>query len=131
MLNKLLASMVIIKNYVNMSFRNHKFRPSAPTSIPVVEQTLKTSVVDGVDTFTRVDVDSLSKPLLPSADDYKLSALLQSGSPLNYVNPQIYENPERDAQYFVENNLTDELSDVPRETEPVEVPRETEPFVPQ
>lgn len=109
--------MVIIKNYVNMSFRNHKFRPSAPTSQRVVEQTLKTSVVDGVDTFTRVDVDALSKPLLPSADDYKLSALLQSGSPLNYVNPQIFENAELEAEHFVETNLTDESPDVPRETE--------------
>lgn len=109
--------MVMIKNYVNMAFRNHKFRPSAPTSQPVVEQTLKTNVVHGVDTFTRVDVDALSKPLLPSADDYKLSALLQSGSPLNYVNPQIFENAELDAQQFVEKNLTDEPSEVPRETE--------------
>lgn len=110
--------MVMTKNYVNMSFRNHKFRPSAPTSQPVVEQTLKTNVVDGVDTFTRVDVDALSKPLLPSADDYKLSALLQSGSPLNFVNPQIFENAELDAQQFVEKNLTDEPTEVPRESEP-------------
>lgn len=112
--------MVIIKNYVNMSFRNHKFCPSAPTSQRVVEQTLKTDVVDGVDTFTRVDVDSLSKPLLPSTDDYKLSALLQSGSPLNFVNPQIFENAELDAQQFVEKNLTDDSTDVPRETESFE-----------
>lgn len=110
--------MVMTKNYVNMSFRNHKFRPSAPTSQPVVEQTLKINVVDGVDTFTRVDVDALSKSLLPSADVYKLSALLQSGSPLNYVNPQIFENAELDAQQFVEKNLTDEPTDVPREIEP-------------
>lgn len=109
--------MVIPKIYVNMAFRNHIFRPSAPTSQPVVEQTLKTNVVHGVDTFTRVDVDALSKPLLPSADDYKLSALLQSGSPLNYVNPQIFENAELDAQQFVEKNLTDEPIEVPRETE--------------
>lgn len=117
--------MVIIKNYVNMSFRNHKFRPSAPTSQRVVEQTLKTSVVAGVDTFTRVDVDALSKPLLPSADDYKLSALLQSGSPLNYVNSQIFENPELDAQHFVEDNLTDDSSDVSRETESSELQQVT------
>lgn len=116
-LSKPLVSMVLTKNYVNMAFRNHKFRPSAPTSQSVVEQTLKTDVVEGVETFTRVDVNALSKPLLPSADDYKLSALLQSGSPLNFVNPQIFENAELDAQHFVENNLTDEPVDVPRETE--------------
>lgn len=118
--NNPLASMVLTKNYVNMAFRNHKFRPTAPASQPVVEQTLKSSVVEGVDTFTRVDVNSLSKPLLPSADDYKLSALLQSGSPLNYVNPQIFENVELDAQQFVENNLTDDSADVSRETESLE-----------
>lgn len=112
--------MVLTKNYVNMSFRNHKFRPSAPTSQCVVEQTLKACVVDGVDTFTRVDVDALSKPLMPSVDDYKLSALLQSGSPLNFVNPQIFENAELDAQHFVEKNLTDDSTDVSRETEPFE-----------
>lgn len=110
--------MVMTKNYVNMAFRNHKFRPSAPISQPVVEQTLKSNVVDGVDTFTRVDVNALSKPLLPSADDYKLSALLQSGSSLNYVNPQIFDNAELDAQQFVEKNLTDESPVFPRETEP-------------
>lgn len=114
--------MVMTKNYVNMSFRNHKFRPFAPASQPVVEQSLKTNVVDGVDTFTRVDVDALSKPLLPSADDYKLSSLLQSGSPLNYVNPQIFENAELDAQQFVEKNLVDEPQDVPGSTPPVDNP---------
>lgn len=112
--------MVLTKNYVNMTFRNHKFRPSAPTSQPVVEQTFTTDVVDGVVTFTRLDVNALSKPLLPSVDDYKLSALLQSGSPLNFVNPQIFENVELDAQEFVEKNLTDDSTDVSRETEPFE-----------
>lgn len=116
-LNKLLESMGLTKNYVNMLFRNHKFRPSVPVSQPVVEQTLKTSVVEGVDTFTRVDVNALSKPLLPSTDDYKLSALLQSGSPLNFVNPYIFENVELDAQQFVEKNLTDDSTEVSRQTE--------------
>lgn len=100
-----------------MAFRNHKFCPSVPTPHRVVEQTLKTNVVDGVDILTRVDVDAHSKPLLPSADDYNLSALLQSGSPLNFVNPQIFENAELEAEQFVENNLTVENSDVPRVTE--------------
>lgn len=111
------VSTVSTKIFVNMAFRNHKFLPTAPTSQRVVEQTLKTNVVDGVDTFTRVDVDSHTKPLLPSADDYKLSALLQSGSPLNFVNPHIFENAELEAEQFVEKNLTDESADVPRETE--------------
>lgn len=119
--------MALMKNFVKlniylMAFRNHKFRPSAPPHVRVVEQSLKTNVVDGVDTFTRVDIDALSKPLLPSLDDYKLSALLQSGSPLNYVNPQIFEYPELDAQHFVEKNLTDDSLDVSRETESSDSP---------
>lgn len=99
--------MVMTKNYVNMAFRNHKFSPSVPATQSVVEQSLKTTVVDGVDIFTRVDVDASSKPPLPSADDYRLSALLASGSPLNYVNPLVFDNPELDAAHFVDTNLVD------------------------
>lgn len=102
-----------MKNYVKlnifiMAFRNHKFSPPAPSVQSVVEQSLKTTVVDGVDTFTRVDVDASSKPPLPSADDYRLSALLAAGAPLNYVNPQVFLNVDLDAQHFVEKNLVDD-----------------------
>ena len=103
-----------------MAFRNHKFSPPAPASQLVVEQSLKCSVVDGVDTFTRVDIDASTKPPLPSADDYRLSALLASGSPLNYVNPQVFENVELDAEHFVEKNLVVDNPEVPRETQPSE-----------
>lgn len=106
-----------------MVFRNHKFSPPAPATQSVVEQSLKTTVIDGVDTFTRVDVDAASKPPLPSADDYRLSALLSAGAPLNFVNPQIFENPELDAAHFVDTNLVDDApadSPVPRETEPTD-----------
>lgn len=103
-----------------MAFRNHKFSPPVPTTQLVVEQSLKTTVIDGVDTFTRVDVDTTTKSPLPSADDYRLSALLASGAPLNFVNPQIYENPELDAAHFVDTNL---VEDVPADPQ---VPRETE-----
>lgn len=113
--------MVIPKIYVNMAFRNHKFSPSAPTAQPVVEQSLKSSIVEGVETFIRIDVDAATKPSLPSADDYRLSALLAAGAPLNYVNPQIFEHPELDAAHFVDTNLVDDVPSVP------EVPRETEP----
>lgn len=112
--------MVIPKIYVNMAFRNHKFSPPAPAVQSVVEQTLKTSIVEGVETFTRIDVDASTKPPLPSADDYRLSALLASGAPLNYVNPLIYESPELDAEHFVEKNLVvDSPESVP---EPVPEP---------
>lgn len=106
-----------------MAFRNHKFSPPAPPVQLVVEESLKTTVVDGVDTFTRVDVDAISKPPLPSADDYRLSALLAAGAPLNFVNPQIFEHPELDAAHFVDTNLVDDVPadpPVPRDTEPVD-----------
>ena len=109
--------MVIPKIYVNMSFRNHKFSPPAPTAQPVVEQSLKSSIVEGVETFTRIDVDAATKPPLPSMDEYRLSALLSSGAPLNYVNPQVFENAELDAEHFVEKNLVDDNPDVPSETQ--------------
>lgn len=105
-----------------MAFRNHKFSPPAPTSQLVVEQSLKTTVIDGVETFTRVDVDSASKPPLPSADDYRLSALLAAGAPLNYVNPQVFDNVELDAQHFVEKNLVDDSPEPAPEPVPEPVP---------
>lgn len=122
-----------MKNYVKlnlfiMSFRNHKFSPPAPAVQSVVEQSLKTTVIDGVDTFTRVDVDVATKPPLPSADDYRLSALLAAGAPLNYVNPQIFEHPELDAAHFVDTNLVDDVpadSQVPRVTEPTDTQQVT------
>lgn len=117
--------MVMTKNYVNMAFRNHKFSPLVPTAQTVVEQSLKSSIVEGIETFTRIDVDVATKPSLPSADDYRLSALLAAGAPLNYVNPQIFENPELDAAHFVDTNLVDDVPAYPQ------VPREAEPADPQ
>lgn len=102
-----------------MAFRNHKFSPSAPPLQDVYEQTLRSSIVDGVEVFTRVDVDTSTRPPLPSPDDYRLSALLASGAPLNEVNPQIFDNLELDAEHFISHNLVDDKDkgdDVPRET---------------
>lgn len=99
-----------------MAFRNHRFFPSAPPVQPVVEDTLNTSIVDGVQTFTRVDVDTSSRPPLPSTEDYRLSALLASGAPLNQVNPLIFDNMELDAEHFITDNLVSDAVDVPRET---------------
>lgn len=110
--------MVLTSHFVNlntiiMSFRNHVFRPSVPPVQSVVERSLKSSIIDGVETFVPVDVDTSHRPPLPTADDYRLSALLASGAPLNQVSPTIFENVELDAEHFVIENLTD---DVPRET---------------
>lgn len=113
-----------------MAFRNHKFFPPAPTSQPVVEQSLNSSIVEGVETFTRIDVDAATKPSLPSADDYRLSALLAAGAPLNYVNPQIFENPELDAAHFVDTNLVDDIPADSQVADP-QVSRETELSDPQ
>lgn len=94
--------------YIIMSFRNHKFSPSAPPLQEVFEQILRSSIVDGVEVFTRVDVDTSTRPPLPSPDDYRLSALLASGAPLNEVNPQIFDNLELDAEHFISKNLVDD-----------------------
>ena len=93
-----------------MSFRNHVFRPSVPPVQKVVECSLKSSIIDGVETFVPVFVDTADRPLLPTADDYRLSALLASGAPLNQVSPTIFENVELDAEHFVTENLKDDVS---------------------
>lgn len=101
-----------------MSFRNHVFRPSAPPVQKVVERSLKSSIIDGVETFVPVDIDTSVRPPLPTADEYRLSALLASGAPLYQVSPTIFENVELDAEHFVTENLKD---DVPSESsEPVD-----------
>ena len=101
-----------------MAFRNHVFRPSVPPVQSVVERSLKSSIIDGVETFFSVDVDTSQRPPLPTADEYRLSALLASGAPLNQVSPTIFENVELDAEHFVTENFKDDVS---RETvEPVD-----------
>lgn len=123
--NWLLVFTVLTSHFVKlntylMAFRNHRFFPSAPPAQTVVEQSLKPSVVNGVQTYTLVDVDTSTRPPLPSPDDYRLSALLASGAPLNQVNPHIFENLELDAEHFITQNLVDDDKDkgdsVPRET---------------
>jgi hypothetical protein len=91
-----------------MAFRNHRFYPSAPPAQNVVEDSLQSSVVNGVKTYTRVDINTHDRPPLPSPDDYRLSALLASGAPLNQVNPQIFENLQLDAEHFITENLVDD-----------------------
>lgn len=92
-----------------MSFRNHVFRPSVPPVQKVVERSLKSSIIDGVETFVPVDIDTAGRPPLPTADEYRLSALLASGAPLNQVSPTIFENVELDAEHFVIENLKDNV----------------------
>lgn len=122
-----MTSYFVKLNTYFMAFRNHRFFPSAPSVQPVLEESLKSSIVNGVQTFTRVNVDTSTRPPLPSTDDYRLSALLAAGAPLNQVNPQIFENLELDAEHFITQNLVDDVKDkgneVPRET-PISSPSE-------
>lgn len=97
-----------------MAFRNHKFCPSPPVSEGVVETLLKVSTVDGVDISTPVTIDACSKPPLPSADDYRLSALLACGAPLSPVSPTLFQDIDADSDAFVNQLLS---SDVSREIE--------------
>lgn len=97
-----------------MAFRNHKFRPSPPMSEGVHETVLKVSTVDGVDISTPVSIDACTKPPLPSAEDYRLSALLACGAPLRPVSPTLFQDIDADSDAFVNQLLS---SDVSRETE--------------
>lgn len=97
-----------------MAFRNHKFRPSPPHSEGVLETVLKVSTVDGVDISTPVVLDACSKPSLPSADDFRLSALLACGAPLSPVSPTLFQDIDAESDAFVNQLLS---SDVPRETD--------------
>lgn len=100
-----------------MAFRNHKFCPPPPMSEGVIETVLKVSTVDGVDLSTPVPVDACSKPPLPSASDFRLSALLATGAPLRPVSPTLFTDIDADSDAFVNQLLS---SDVPDETENTE-----------
>lgn len=97
-----------------MAFRNHKFCPFPPLSEVVIETVLKVSTVDGVDISTPVVLDACSKPSLPSADDFRLSALLACGAPLSPVSPTLFQDIDAESDAFVNQLLS---SDVPRETD--------------
>lgn len=97
-----------------MAFRNHKFCPFPPVSEAVVETVLKVSTVDGVDISTPVILESCSKPPLPPAQDFRLSALLACGAPLSPVSPTLFQDVDADSDAFVNQLLA---SDVSRETE--------------
>lgn len=90
-----------------MAFRNCSFNPSFPRSCKVMDDVVKTDVVDGVEVETVVEVDALEiAETFPDVDDYKLSALMATGQPLNAVDPAIFSNPYSD----VENILNASLS---------------------
>ena len=102
-----------------MAFRNCSFNPSFPRSCKVIEDVVKTNVVDGVEVETVVQVDPLEiAETFPDVDDYKLSALMATGQPLSAVDPVIFNNPYSDA----ENILISSLSAQEPVQEPVQEP---------
>lgn len=103
-----------------MAFRNCSFHPSFPRACMVVDDVIKRDIVDGVEVETVVQVDASEiAETFPDVDDYKLSALMATGQPLNAVDPAIFSNPFSDA----ENILNASLSSVePTDVEPTNAP---------
>ena len=98
-----------------MAFRNCSFNPSFPRSCKVLDDVVKTDVVDGVEVETVVQVDAVKiADSFPDVDDYKLSALMATGQPLNAVDPAIFNNPYSDAENILNVSLSDDKpADVP------------------
>lgn len=94
-----------------MAFRNCAFNPSFPRSCKVMEDVVKTNVVDGVEVETVVQVDASEiAETFPDVDDYKLSALMATGQPLSAVDPAIFNNPYSDAENILNVSLSDDKS---------------------
>lgn len=90
-----------------MAFRNCSFNPSFPRSRKVIEDVVKTTVVDGVEVETVVQVDASEiAETFPDVDDYKLSALMATGQPLSAVDPAIFNNPYSDAENILSASLS-------------------------
>lgn len=98
-----------------MAFRNCSFNPSFPRSCKVLDDVVKTDVVDGVEVETVVQVDAVKiADSFPDVADYKLSALISTGQPLNAVDPAIFNNPYSDAENILNASLSDDKpADVP------------------
>lgn len=89
-----------------MAFRNCSFNPSFPRSCKVMDDVVKTDVVDGVEVETVVKVDALEvAKTFPDVDDYKLSALMATGQPLSVVDPT-FSNPYVDAENLLDASLS-------------------------
>lgn len=82
-------------------FRNHKYSPSVPTPSTVEEEYLSSEVVDDAERVTLCKRIVSSK--LPPFDDYNLTALLNTGQPLNRVSPVLFHNEEAEASRIIES----------------------------
>lgn len=100
-------------------FRNHKFSPSVPSPSVVQERYLSSEIVDGVERLSLCErpVDNR----LPDFDDYNLSALLNTGQPLNRVSPVLFHDREVEAAHIIDGLVKSSDKQVPLEvTEKVE-----------
>lgn len=82
-------------------FRNHKFSPSVPAPSPVEEDYLSSEVVEDTERVILCKRPVSSK--LPDFDDYNLSALLNTGQPLNRVSPVLFHDDESEASRIIES----------------------------
>lgn len=100
-----------------MAFRNCKFNPSFPRSCKVMDDVVKTDVVDGVEveTVVQVDASDIAKTF-PVVDDYKLSALMATGQPLSVVDPT-FSNPYSDAENLLNASLSQDNGEEPNNVE--------------
>lgn len=90
-----------------MAFRNCSFNPSFFRSCKVMDDVVKSTIVDGVEVETVVQVDASEiAETFPDVDDYKLSALMATGQPLNAVDPAIFSNPYSDAENILNSSLS-------------------------
>lgn len=89
-----------------MAFRNCSFNPSFPRSVKVMDDVIKCDIVDGVEVETVVQVDASEiAAAFPDVDDYKLSALMATGQPLNAVDPAVFSNPYSDVENILNASL--------------------------
>ena len=91
-----------------MAFRNHKYSPSVPLPSDVEEKYLSSEFVDGVERFTS-SVRVVS-PKLPNFDDYSLSAVLNSGQPINRVSPILFDDQEKHVSSIIEKIVSSDSS---------------------
>ena len=82
-------------------FRNHKYSPSVPSPSIVEEDYLSSEVVDETELVSLCKRPVPSK--LPPFDDYTLTALLNTGQPLNRVSPVLFHDEEAEASRIIEN----------------------------
>lgn len=98
-------------------FRNHKFSPSVPLPSIVEEDYLSSEVVEDTERVILCKRSVSSK--LPLFDDYNLSALLNTGQPLNRVSPVLFHDEEAEASRIIESLTSSDNSVTEQVTEQV------------